>query len=80
MGIAVIDRLHEAISALAAVDLDSLTDRQLDELTVQLQRATTPSGCGGRRCRHAAGRLAACGCPTAPGRRRRDSPAMPGRR
>ena len=38
MGTGPVDQLHEAINTLAGVDVDTLPDAALDELTIQLQR------------------------------------------
>ena len=38
MGNGPVDQLHEAINTLAAVDLETLLDAALDDLTIQLQR------------------------------------------
>ena len=58
MGTGTVDQLHEAIDALAAVDVDTLPDGALDELTIQRATRTAPTRRGRR---HVAGPLGPAG-------------------
>ena len=50
MSTGVLDQLGEVIDALADVDVDALTDTELDELVIGLQRARHRLAGGQRRC------------------------------